>query len=60
MCDKMVCGKDACERWEAEDAEAEEAGGTDLKIKTLHNVVGKKRKTSNKLSPITNPNSYLI
>ena len=32
VCDKVVCHK------EAQDAEAEEAGGTDLKRRTPHNV----------------------
>ena len=36
VCDKVVCHK------EAEDAEAEEAKGTDLKTRTPHNVVGKR------------------
>ena len=44
VCDKEVCDKEVCERWcvKAEDAEGagEEAGGTGLKTRTPHKVVG--------------------
>ena len=44
VCDKVVCHK------EAEDAEAEEAGGTDLKTRSPHSVAGKnKQLTSAKI-----------
>ena len=39
---KMVCDKEVCEDAEAE-AKTEEAAGTDLKTRTPHNFVGKRK-----------------
>ena len=33
VCERWCATKMVCERWESEDAEAKEAGGTDLKTR---------------------------